>query len=103
MDNPIGENTGVHIQFKTLIFIMGVVITLMTQWFLLDTRVRQLETTAEINRSQVEENTEFRIRWPRGELGALPDDAEQNLRIEYMQREIEKLEAEIEELKDKHQ
>ena len=101
--DPISEDTGIHIEFRTLVFIMGVVITLMTQWFLLDSRVRELETTAEINRSQVKENTEFRIRWPRGELGALPDDAEQNLRIEYMAREIVKLEEELEELKGKHQ
>ena len=101
--DPISEDTGIHIEFRTLVFIMGVVITLMTQWFLLDSRVRELETTSEINKSQVRENTEFRIRWPRGELGALPDDAEQNLRIEYMQREIVKLEEELEELKGKHQ
>ena len=33
-------------------------------------------------------NTEFRIKWPRGELGALPDDAVQDINIEYIKEEI---------------
>ena len=45
-------------------------------------------------------NTEFRIKWPRGELGALPDDAVQDINIEYLQGEIEDLEDVLEELED---
>ena len=41
--------------------------------------------------SDVEENTEFRIKWPRGEMGSLPADSEQFLLIENMVVEIEKL------------
>ena len=36
--DPINEETGIHIEFRTLVFIMGVVVTLMTQWFLLADR-----------------------------------------------------------------
>ena len=46
-------------------------------------------------------NDEFRIKWPRGEMGALPDDAKQDLRIEYLQKDVEKLQQLIEELKEK--
>jgi hypothetical protein len=46
-------------------------------------------------------NDEFRIKWPRGEMGALPDDAKQDLRIEYLQKDVEKLQSIIEELKNK--
>ena len=46
-------------------------------------------------------NDEFRIKWPRGEMGALPDDAKQDLRIEYLQKDVEKLQNIIEELKEK--
>ena len=45
-------------------------------------------------------NTEFRIKWPRGELGALPDDAVQDINIEYLQEEIEDLEEVLEDLED---
>ena len=41
--------------------------------------------------TDVDENTEFRIKWPRGELGTLPADAEQYLLIENALVEIEKL------------
>ena len=43
----------------------------------------------------VEMNSEFRIKWPRGELGALPDDAVQDLNIEYLQRDLDQLQGEF--------
>jgi len=43
-------------------------------------------------------NHEFRVKWPRGEMGALPDDAEQNLKIEYLQSDVEKLERVVKQL-----
>ena len=53
-------------------------------------------------------NTEFRVKWPRGELGALPDDAKQDLKIEYLQKDVENfkrlmedIEEDIDELKIK--
>ena len=36
-------------------------------------------------------NSEFRVKWPRGELGALPDDAEQNLRLDFLEKKVDKL------------
>ena len=52
--------------------------------------------------------TEFRVKWPRGELGALPDDAKQDLKIEYLQKDVENfkrlmedIEEDIDELKIK--
>ena len=46
-------------------------------------------------------NTEFRIKWPRGELGALPDDAVQDINIQYIKEEIEDVEEKLEELENK--
>jgi len=40
---------------------------------------------------------EFRVKWPRGELGALPDDAEQNMRLQYLEKEIAEILEEIQE------
>jgi expansin (peptidoglycan-binding protein) len=39
----------------------------------------------------VEQNTEFRIKWPRGEMGALPDDVRQDSAITVLQAEVERL------------
>ena len=74
--------------------------------------------------SDLEKNTEFRIKWPRGEMGSLPADSEQfmmiediyktvdkliknqemntsnKLRIEFMEKQVEKMLSDIEKLKD---
>ena len=39
----------------------------------------------------VEQNTEFRILWPRGQMGALPDDVKQDSAIQVLQAEVERL------------
>jgi len=49
--------------------------------------------------SELEMNSEFRIKWPRGELGALPDDAEQNMRLIYLEKYQEKAVNDIDVLK----
>ena len=46
--------------------------------------------------SDLEKNTEFRIKWPRGEMSALPADAEQFMLIEHLAGELEKLSTDIE-------
>ena len=38
-------------------------------------------------------NEEFRVKWPRGEMGALPDDAKQDLKIIYLQDDVNQLEV----------
>ena len=47
-------------------------------------------------KSDLEMNTEFRIKWPRGEMGSLPADSEQYMLIEHVAQELEKLTEEIE-------
>lgn len=48
-------------------------------------------------KSDLGQNTEFRIKWPRGEMGSLPADSEQFMLIEHIASELEKLQTEIEE------
>ena len=47
-------------------------------------------------RSDLEQNTEFRIKWPRGEMGSLPADSEQFMLIKHLATELEKLQTDIE-------
>ena len=54
-------------------------------------RLNNIETNGKLMISDVDKNTEFRIKWPRGEMGSLPADSEQFLLIENMVVEIEKL------------
>ena len=60
-------------------------------------RLNRIETTQAITATEIESNTEFRIRWPRGEMGALPADSRQDMLIEALQREIAAMMEEIEE------
>ena len=48
--------------------------------------------------ADVEKNTEFRIKWPRGEMGSLPADSEQFLLIEDMIVDIEKLTTRVDDM-----
>ena len=41
--------------------------------------------------TELEKNSEFRIKWPRGEMGSLPDDARQDMKIEMLEQEVAKL------------
>ena len=55
----------------------------------------QVSEDSTVTIDSVKTNEEFRIKWPRGELGALPDDAVQDLNIEYIQKELAKIQEEF--------
>jgi hypothetical protein len=46
-------------------------------------------------------NSEFRVKWPLGQLGALPDDAEQNMRLRFIEKDMEIVEAHVDDLRIK--
>jgi hypothetical protein len=97
----LSEKSEVKLDIKTLIGIIVGIISIAGIWFDLTAKISNIDTSLvrlEYNQTL---NDEFRIKWPRGEIGALPDDAKQDLRIEYLQKDVEKLIATIEELKEK--
>jgi hypothetical protein len=97
----LSEKSEVKLDIKTLIGIIVGIISIAGIWFDLTAKISNIDTSLvrlEYNQTL---NDEFRIKWPRGEMGALPDDAKQDLRIEYLQKDVEKLIATIEELKEK--
>ena len=97
----LSEKSQVKLDIKTLIGIIVGIISIAGIWFDLTAKITNIDTSLvrlEYNQTL---NDEFRIKWPRGEMGALPDDAKQDLRIEYLQKDVEKLIATIEELKAK--
>ena len=54
-------------------------------------RLNQHSTRLELMEKDLTENTEFRIKWPRGQLGSLPADSEQFMLIEDLYKQVEKL------------
>jgi hypothetical protein len=98
----LSEKSEVKLDLKTLIGIIIGIVSVAGIWFDLTAKITNIDTSLvrlEYNQTL---NDEFRIKWPRGEMGALPDDAKQDLRIEYLQKDVEKLIATIEELKEKN-
>jgi hypothetical protein len=64
--------------------------------------LNKLEIQTMRHNQEIELNSEFRIKWPRGEMGSLPDDAEQNLRLEHIEKRIDHLETLVDELRQKN-
>lgn len=98
--SELSEKSEVKLDIKTLVGIVIGIVTIAGIWFDLTAKISEIESALvrlEYNQTL---NDEFRIKWPRGEMGALPDDAKQDLRIEYLQRDIEELQGLIKELQD---
>tara|TARA_Y100001934_G_scaffold14286_1_gene17537 strand:- start:527 stop:886 length:360 start_codon:yes stop_codon:yes gene_type:complete len=59
-------------------------------------RLNNIETSLMMMEKEVELNSDFRVRWPRGELGSLPADAEQFMLLGHLDTQLEKLVNEVE-------
>ena len=101
MATKLNENSEVALPLRNIVSMIVVVAVATWGYFGIVERLNQIETNQKLMHNDVIKNTEFRIKWPRGEMGALPDDAKQDLRIEYLQKDVDKLIATIEELKEK--
>ena len=87
----VSENTNIQLPLRNLISIIGAVALGVWAYFGVIERLNTIETNGKLMIADVEKNTEFRIKWPRGEMGSLPADSEQFLLIEDMIVDIEKL------------
>jgi|13_taG_2_1085334.scaffolds.fasta_scaffold92666_2 hypothetical protein len=87
----ISEDTKFNIPLRNIIGLIAGSVVATSAYLQLDSRLTAIEHRSEIDRMEVIANSDFRIRWPRGEIGSLPADAEQFLRIEAHDRDIEKL------------
>ena len=102
MKEPILDNeTSLGINVKWLIQIIIVAAMAVWGYFGLTSRISQLEIDVLRMKDSVELNSEFRIKWPLGQLGALPDDAEQNMRLGFIEKDMLKLEDHVDNLRIK--
>ena len=103
----ISDNTAVSMPVRNMLAIIGAVAVGVWAYFGVLERITMLETTSKlaekdlnghIERIETEltANSEFRIKWPRGEMGTLPADSEQYMLIEDLYGSVEKLEKHIE-------
>ena len=96
----IKETSTIKLDVKTLVGMVISILSIAGVWFTLTAQLSQLQLDVIRMQDQVKMNSEFRVKWPRGELGALPDDAKQDLRIQYLQTDLEELKAELKKLKE---
>lgn len=94
----ISEGSKINLDVKTLISIVVGIVSMAGIWFTLTAETAQLQLDVVRMQDAVHLNEEFRIKWPRGEMGALPDDAKQDLRILYLQKDVDYLRTVVKEL-----
>ena len=121
----LSDNTAISMPMRNLISILGAVGIGVWAYFGIIERLNSLETRATLSEADLEKNTEFRIKWPRGEMGSLPADSEQfmliehiaeqvenhtkqleggmhnKVNIDFLKNQVEKLASDVEDLKDK--
>ena len=97
----INESTNVTIPVRNLIAMVAATSIATMAYFGIQERLNTIEHSFDKSQLEIERNTEFRILWPRGELGSLPDDARQDMMIESIQIDViglRQIEEEVHEL-----
>ena len=126
MSADLNENTEFNINIKTIIAICAGILSVAGVYFTLIAQLQHLEVQLMRMEAELNMNSEFRIKWPRGEMGSLPADSEQfmliedlykqtekltknqemntsnKLRIEFMEKQVAKMLQDIEKLKDQN-
>jgi len=97
----LNNDTSLGINLKWLIQIIVVAGAAVYGYFGLTSKISQLEIDVLRMKDSVTMNSEFRVKWPLGQLGALPDDAEQNMRLRFIEKDMEVMEAHVDSLRIK--
>ena len=92
----IGEEVAVQMPMKTVASLIIIVALGTMGYFQIIERLNVADTRIQIMEKDLEENTEFRIKWPRGQLGSHPADSEQFMMIEDLYKTTDKLNKHIE-------
>ena len=96
----VREDSGIDLSIKNLVSIIIAVAVSVWAYFGIIERLNIIETNGKLMLSDVEKNTEFRIKWPRGEMGSLPADSEQFLLIEDLISDVEDIQTEIKSMRN---
>ena len=102
----ISDQTAISMPMKNLISIVAAVAVGVWAYFGVLERITMLETKSQLSEKDLNQhverletdltkNTEFRIKWPRGEMGTLPADSEQYMLIEDLYGSVEKIQKQL--------
>jgi len=91
----ISDEAKVQMPMKTVASLITLVAIGTWAFFGIQEKLNQHSTQLQIVEKDLVENTEFRIKWPRGLLGALPADSEQFMLIEELYKQMDKLQTRV--------
>ena len=102
----VSSESAVSMPMKNLIAIIGAVAVGVWAYFGVIERLNKLETNTTLLEkdllqaeeglsSDIEKNNEFRIKWPRGDMGSLPADSEQFMLIEFLSGQVESIQKDL--------
>ena len=92
----VSDNTAISMPVRNMLAIIGAVGIGVWSYFGITEKLNQHSTSITLMKSDLEKNTEFIIKWPRGEKGSLPADSEQFMLIEDLYGSVEKIEKNLE-------
>ena len=91
----LSDKTAISMPMRNLLSILAAVAVGVYAFFGIQERLNNVETRNPLMEADLIKNTEFRIRWPRGEMGVLPADSEQFMLIEYLDGQVTKMQAQV--------
>ena len=94
----ISEEAAVQMPMKTVASLICMVAIGTWAYFGIIESQNRMETTLKLMETDVIENTEFRIKWPRGQLGSLPADSEQFMMLEDIYKNLDRITKHIEDM-----
>ena len=94
----ISEEAAVQMPMKTVASLICMVAIGTWAYFGIIESQNRMETTLKLMETDVVENTEFRIKWPRGQLGSLPADSEQFMMLEDIYKNLDRITKHIEDM-----
>ena len=92
----VSDKTAISMPMRNLLAILSATAVGVWAFFGVQERLNTLETRVTLSESDLIKTTEFRIGWPRGEMGALPADAQQDLLIEFLSSQLESMMEDLE-------
>jgi len=98
----INENTELAMPIRNLMaMVVGAAIGTWAYFGIIE-RLNSIENKFVLIEADLNQNTEFRIKWPRGDMGSLPADSEQYMLIEHLAEQLSKLQLQIDEGRAPH-
>ena len=94
----ISEEAAVQMPMKTVASLIIIVALGTMGYFQIVERLNIADTKLELMNADVEQNTEFRIKWPRGQMGSLPTDSEQYMMLEDLYKTTDRINKHVEDM-----